>query len=163
MKKLLSTWGSLHGAGAGVVILLIINFLVYEQVSRPFPTNLSPKHSDSLRNLSLEERRTKVGTGGLEACGSVSLVDLSLGTGGTALSLRSVAYVLNCGRLFASPWTVCSLPGSSVHSIFQARILEWVAISFSSDQLLSDHKYIRAIWNFPLVSWGRKSQSYTSK
>ena len=27
--------------------------------------------------------------------------------------------------------TVCSLPGSSVHEILQARILEWVAISFS--------------------------------
>ena len=25
----------------------------------------------------------------------------------------------------------CSPPGSSVHEIFQARILEWVAISFS--------------------------------
>ena len=25
---------------------------------------------------------------------------------------------------------VCSLPGSSVHEILQARILEWVAISF---------------------------------
>ena len=25
-----------------------------------------------------------------------------------------------------------SLPGSSVHGIFQARVLEWVAISFSS-------------------------------
>ena len=25
----------------------------------------------------------------------------------------------------------CSTPGSSVHEIFQARILEWVAISFS--------------------------------
>ena len=29
----------------------------------------------------------------------------------------------------------CSLPGSSVHGIFQARILEWVAIAFS-DQML---------------------------
>ena len=27
--------------------------------------------------------------------------------------------------------TDCSLPGSSVHGIFQARVLEWVAISFS--------------------------------
>ena len=27
-----------------------------------------------------------------------------------------------------------SLPGSSVHGIFQARILEWAAISFSRDQ-----------------------------
>ena len=25
----------------------------------------------------------------------------------------------------------CSLPGSSVHAIFQARVLEWVAIAFS--------------------------------
>ena len=27
----------------------------------------------------------------------------------------------------------CSLPGSSIHGIFQARVLEWVAISFSRD------------------------------
>ena len=27
----------------------------------------------------------------------------------------------------------CSLPGSSVHGIFQARVLEWVAISFSRE------------------------------
>ena len=33
--------------------------------------------------------------------------------------------------LFATPWTVCSLSGSSAHGILQARILEWVAISFS--------------------------------
>ena len=26
----------------------------------------------------------------------------------------------------------CSLPGSSIHGIFQARVLEWVAIAFSS-------------------------------
>ena len=26
----------------------------------------------------------------------------------------------------------CSLPGSSIHGIFQARVLEWVAISFSN-------------------------------
>ena len=37
---------------------------------------------------------------------------------------------LSSVRLFRSP-TDYSLPGSSVHGIFQARILEWVAISFS--------------------------------
>ena len=26
----------------------------------------------------------------------------------------------------------CSLPGSSVHGIFQARVLEWVAIAYSA-------------------------------
>ena len=30
----------------------------------------------------------------------------------------------------------CSLPGSSVHGILQARILEWVAISFSRYMVL---------------------------
>ena len=29
----------------------------------------------------------------------------------------------------------CSLPGSSVHGIFQARVLEWVAISFSKKRV----------------------------
>ena len=35
-------------------------------------------------------------------------------------------------RLFATPWTAATLPGSSVHGILQARTLEWVAISFSN-------------------------------
>ena len=30
----------------------------------------------------------------------------------------------------------CSLPGSSVHRIFQARVLEWGAIAFSDDYTL---------------------------
>ena len=29
----------------------------------------------------------------------------------------------------------CSLPGSSVHGIFQARVLEWVAIAFSKKNI----------------------------
>ena len=29
----------------------------------------------------------------------------------------------------------CSPPGSSIHGIFQARVLEWVAIAFSSDPI----------------------------
>ena len=38
--------------------------------------------------------------------------------------------------------TDCSLPGSSVHGIFQARVLEWVATAFS------DYKatLIKTIW-----------------
>ena len=34
-------------------------------------------------------------------------------------------------QLFCNPMD-CSLPGSSVHGILQARILEWVAVSFST-------------------------------
>ena len=29
----------------------------------------------------------------------------------------------------------CSLPGSSVHVTFQARVLEWVAIAFANEAL----------------------------
>ena len=31
----------------------------------------------------------------------------------------------------------CSLPGSSIHGIFQARVLEWVAIAFSMIYIFS--------------------------
>ena len=36
----------------------------------------------------------------------------------------------------------CSLPGSSVHGVFQARVLEWVAIAFSVmlKQINQSHK-----------------------
>ena len=34
-------------------------------------------------------------------------------------------------RLFVTLWTVCSLPGFSVHGIFQSKTLKWVAIPSS--------------------------------
>ena len=34
----------------------------------------------------------------------------------------------------------CSLSGSSIHGIFQARVLEWVAIAFSDTLVLATHK-----------------------
>ena len=36
----------------------------------------------------------------------------------------------------------CSLTGSSIHGIFQARVLEWVAIAFSPAHLLHPKQYI---------------------
>ena len=44
---------------------------------------------------------------------------------------RKKVKLLSRVQFFATPWTVCSLPGSSIHGIFQARVLEWGAISFS--------------------------------
>ena len=35
--------------------------------------------------------------------------------------------------LTVTTWTVCRPPGSSVHGILQARMLEWVAIPFSRE------------------------------
>ena len=38
----------------------------------------------------------------------------------------------------------CSLPGSSVHGIFQARVLEWGAIAFSENCLMTQQSHCRA-------------------
>ena len=62
--------------------------------------------------------------------------------GGTPFGLTSGVRLLlfNCVVVSDSCDPMdCSTPGSSVHGIFQARILEWVAISFSrgSSQLRS--------------------------
>ena len=43
-----------------------------------------------------------------------------------------VVYLLNHAQLFSNSMD-CSPPGSSVHGISQARILEWVAFSFSRE------------------------------
>ena len=44
----------------------------------------------------------------------------------------------------------CSLPGSSVHSIFQARVLEWVASAFSTP-CLDPFKSSTTFWSRPLL------------
>ena len=44
----------------------------------------------------------------------------------------SIVQLLSCVLLFRNPMD-CSPPGSSVHGISQARILEWMAISFSRE------------------------------
>ena len=42
----------------------------------------------------------------------------------------------------------CSLPGSSVHGIFQARVLEWGAIAFSMEGLMEPRDRPRSAgWN----------------
>ena len=38
----------------------------------------------------------------------------------------------------------CSLPGSSVHGVFQARVLEWGAIAFSGSGVLEHSKMVLA-------------------
>ena len=41
------------------------------------------------------------------------------------VKVKSLSCVLLCDPMD------CSLPGSSIHGIFQARVLEWIAVSFS--------------------------------
>ena len=66
-------------------------------------------------------------------------------------------------RLFATTWTV-TYPGSSIHGIFQARILEWVVISFSRgssrprDQTQVSHIAGRCFINWPMGKPLKKKQ-----
>ena len=51
----------------------------------------------------------------------------------------------------------CSLPGSSVHGIFQVRILEWVAISFSRRSSQSrDRTQVSCIAGGFVTTWAMK-------
>ena len=67
----------------------------------------------------------------------------------------------------------CSLPGSSVHGIFQARELEWGAIAFSIldaslkifhfmdvPQFMSS-SYCKTSWLFPVLSIMNKAAVYS--
>ena len=90
------------------------------------------------------------------------------------MKVKSVSEVAQSGLTLSDPMD-CSLPGFSVHGIFQARVLEWGAIDFSKsvelikDQLLNKwlfafssrylvlkvNKYLmnKSIkWNFKLIT-----------
>ena len=43
---------------------------------------------------------------------------------------------------------VCSLPGSSVHGIFQARVLEWGAIAFSNSRFLLVFYFTHRVYTY---------------
>ena len=53
---------------------------------------------------------------------------------------------------------VCSLPGSSVHGIFQARVLEWGAIAFSKSLLFNTVKILPFI-----ILWWTTNHPVNSK
>ena len=53
----------------------------------------------------------------------------------------------------------CSLPGSSVHGILQARTLEWVAIPFSNIIYIGDGQGVLAC----CCLWGRKESDVTER
>ena len=66
----------------------------------------------------------------------------------------------------------CSLPGSSVHGIFQARVLEWVAIAFSGRNSIqsaktrpgadcgSDHELLIAKFRLKLKKVGKTTRPF---
>ena len=81
--------------------------------------------------------------------------------------------ITNCPLLFPSSildtsrpgelifWCHIFLPFHTVHGVLQARILEWVAISFSSGPHLSELFTVTCL-GWPCMSWFIASLSYTS-
>ena len=50
------------------------------------------------------------------------------------MKVKSESEVAQSCQTLSDPMD-CSLPGSSVHGVFQARVLEWGAIAFSKIQV----------------------------
>ena len=101
-------------------IIIEVGYL-YKQVSNCKETAIYWKKNCQEKSLiSIEERQAK-GCKELKANPVLSLKPL------VRLSLHSFAQ--SCPTL-CNPID-CSLPGSFVHGIFQAVVLEWIAISFS--------------------------------
>ena len=76
-------------------------------------------------------------------------------------------YLIFCASYSPTPINPvdCSLPGSSVHGIFQAKVLEWVAIAFSNlDSILKSRDitllttvHIVKVMVFPVVMYSCES------
>ena len=47
----------------------------------------------------------------------------------------------------------CSLPGSSVHGIFQARVLEWMSLAITKFRKGEERSYVTIGSKFTLVFW----------
>ena len=69
------------------------------------------------------------------------------------MKLKSESEVAQSCLTLSDPMN-CSLPGSSVHGILQARVLEWVAIAFSklhATPCLFMYLFLVALWH--VVTW----------
>ena len=75
------------------------------------------------------------------------------------MKVKSESEVTQSGPTLSNPMD-CSLPGSSVHGIFQAGVLEWGAIAFSEG--MSIHPNILA-WEIPWTERPSRLQSMGSQ
>ena len=66
------------------------------------------------------------------------------------MKVKSESEVAQLGLTLSDPMD-CSLPGSSIHGVFQARVLEWGAIAFS------DIGYNKPLFDYLVCQQGRLS------
>ena len=68
------------------------------------------------------------------------------------MKVKSQSEVAQSFLILSDPMD-CSLPGSSVHGIFQARVLEGGAIAFSERQITSILMIFDKLLNFPRIGF----------
>ena len=80
-----------------------------------------------------------------------------------SLVCKLVFVALSCPTLW-DPMD-CSLPGSSVHGILQARILQWIAIPFSrgSSRPLGIEPWVSCIAGRFFTIWATRATQHTTK
>ena len=83
----------------------------------------------------------------LNFCGSSILFSI--------VEMKSESEVAQSCPTFRDPMD-CSLPGSSVRGILQARVLEWVTIAFS---MLLEYFLLKHLYNVVLISAVQQSDS----
>ena len=71
------------------------------------------------------------------------------------MKVKSESEVAQLCLTLSSPMD-CSLPGSSIHGIFQARVLEWVVIAFSN---LSGERGIKQVITIKCNDFSYKKKS----
>ena len=86
------------------------------------------------------------------------------------MKVKSESEVAQSYQTLSDPMD-CSLPGSSAHGIFQAKVLEWGAIAFSMtnldstlksrDIILSTKVRLVKVMVFPVVMYGCESWTIT--
>ena len=85
-----------------------------------------------------------------------------LATGASFLVCKSESEVVQSCRTLCNPMDY-SLPGFSVHGIFQARVLEWVAIAFSrGSSRPRDRTWVSRIVGKRFILWATREVPFFS-
>ena len=131
IARLLSPWDS-SGKKTGVGCHALLQGIFLTQGSKLcllLSQWGSPSQQVQNHEAGMEEAVRDKKAGCCSLCKYITILILHYNCNSCVSDSRCLVKLLSHVRL-CNPMD-CSLPGSSIHGIFQARILDWVAISFS--------------------------------
>ena len=107
-------WQTSRDGGKEIPKTEVWRYIILDQSSSEVPGSITEDEIDRIRNWEIVRIEGK--------CGDTLVTDYRF------MDYRFIVS-LSCIWLFCDPMT-CSPPGSSVHGVLQATIVEWIAISF---------------------------------